>query len=270
MFVMAGLWKSGILISDSRSVEKPVQTSDRSAIVEFWDHYNRATALQIERDYAKAALYYEKALRLNGEHEGALYNLGNVRLLLRQFDEAEAKWSKLAGINPRAARAWLQLGTLYFCRDEENRLFNPVMAELNYKKASDLNREETGPLLHLSKIAILEGRFSDAEEYTNIVLTQNFTSYQAIFLNGFIKWRNGNNTAGRKKLIEAGNLYKTVADITMAGEGATDAGFRPMLSEDIFCDFFGSRIEELLAEYNEHSPDEIYERFEKNINGWQL
>lgn len=269
MFLLAGLWKSGVLEPEHQVVEATVEERDRSCVMEFWDHYNRATDFQNERGYENAAIYYEKALQINDEHEGSWYELGNMKLLLREFEEAEKSWLELVRINPRSARARMQLGTLYFCRDEKNRLFNPESAKEYFKKAHDLNREETGPPLHLAKIAILEGDFDEAENYTNVVLVQNFMSYQAIFLKGYIEWLKGIRESSEEKISEAYELYQTINQIRIVGEGATKSGSRPMLSEDMYCDFVGDRIEQLLESMDESNPeiqaDQNFQRFDKSL-----
>lgn len=266
---MAGVWKSSGLFSDTPADKEPEINQDTSAVLEFWDHYNRASEYQINGDYENAEFHYEQALRINDEHEGSLYQLGNARLLLREFKDAEKSWLKLTGMNPRSARAWLQLGTLYFCRDEHNQLFDLSSARQSFRKAHDLNREETGPPLHLAKIALLEGDLEEAERYTDIVLGQNFMSYQALFLKGYLEWLKGNRGSSNEKIVEAHELFQNFNETRLVGEGATKTGARPMLSEDMYCDFIGDRIEQLLESMDESNPeiqaDQNFQRFDKSL-----
>lgn len=271
MFVAAGVWKSAGLFTETLADKEPKKNQDASAVLEFWDHYNRASESQNNGDYEQAAFQYERALQINDEHAGSLYQLGNARLLLREFREAEESWLKLTQMNPRSARAWLQLGTLYFCRDEQNKLFDLSSAKQSFRKAHDLNREETGPPLHLSKIALLEGDLEEAERYTDIVLGQNFMSYQAIFLKGYIEWLKGNRKRSNEKFVEAHELFQNFNQTRLVGEGATKAGSRPMLSEDMYCDFIGDRIESILESINESNPETrtglVFQQFKESLEG---
>ncbi|MEX0905234.1 MAG: tetratricopeptide repeat protein [Balneolaceae bacterium] len=265
LFFFAAFWKHGFILSEGQPVSDTTENHDRTALLEFRDHYSQASALQNDQQYETAAHWYEKALALNHDHEGTLYNLGNVNLLIKEFSEAEKYWRRLSQINPRSARAWLQLGTLYFCRDDQNSKFNPQLAKENYLKASDLNREETGPLLKLSKLAVFEKKYPEAEKYADIVLAQNYRSYQAYFLKGYIEWKKGNESASSEILSESKNLFDSYQQVKMAGEGATAKGSGPMLSGDMYCDFFGTEIELVLEDYKEPDPRQVFKQFERRI-----
>lgn len=268
IFIITGVWKYASNAED----ELISNDSNRENIASsrlFWNHFNKASAFMNEGIYDSAAVYYENALSFNNQHEGALYNLGNARLFLRDFDEAKSNWQKVIQLNPNSARGRLQLGTLYFCLEVGNNQFNPELAKHHFIEAHRLNREETGHPLHLSKIALIGSNLNKAEEYLEMVLASNFMSYQALFLRGFIDWKRNSDSSGTEMLSGARDLFSRVTQVTMAGEGATSSGFRPMLSEDMYCDFFGNRIEELLSSITDISTDSVYGQFEQDLLNWQ-
>lgn len=268
LFLITGIWKNSSIFSDEDPEYNSNTGRDLTDAAAFWDYYKRASDFLNEALYDSAAVYYENALQYNEDHEGALYYLGNARLFLKDFESAKLKWEKLARINPNSARARLQLGTLYFCMDEGNALYDPAIAEDHFHEASSLNREETGPPLHLSKIAILNSDLNQASNYLDVVLASNFMSYQALFLRGYIEWKTGERSDSFENFTESLQLHKTITEVTMAGEGATSSGFRPMLSEDMFCDFFGNRIEELLTDQSINNHESVYQKFDYNVNEW--
>lgn len=268
LFLITGIWKNGSFFSDDDPEYNSNAGRDLSDAAAFWDYYNRASDFINEAQYDSAAVYYEKALHYTEDHEGALYYLGNARLFLKDFEVAKLHWEKLVRINPNSARARLQLGTLYFCMDEGNTMYDPAVAENHFREASSLNREETGPPLHLSKIAILNGDLNQASNHLDVVLASNFMSYQALFLRGYIEWKTGERSDSFENFTESLQLHKTSTQVMMAGEGATSSGFRPMLSEDMFCDFIGNRIDELLTDQSINNHESVYQKFDNNVDEW--
>lgn len=269
LFIIIGIWKKTSLYSSEYGAGQTDSEPDRSAEIQFRNYYNKATEYLNNGYHDSASVYYEKALQLNSGHEGALYNLGNASLFLRDFEEAERYWLRLSALNPYSARGRLQLGTLYFCLDEENELFDLHEAEYYFFEASNMNREETGPPLYLSKIAVLKDQPSIAEDYADNILASNFMSYQALFLKAYLEWNKKMHRESSENLSRSDSLFHNTLQVAMAGEGATGSGFRPMLSEDMFCDFIGNRIQELLADQRNFGHEWIFEQFDRSVNTWK-
>lgn len=271
LFIFTALLKFAPFSEDPGTGLTSDGLDEKATLRMFWEEYNRASAHLIATQYDSAAIYYEKALKLNSDHEGALYNLGNSYLFLKKFEEAEKQWLKLAGINPLSARARLQLGTLYFCMVKENRQFNPALAETYFRQAHLLNREETGSQLKLAKIAILTDQLSKSEELLNVVLSVNFLSYQALFLNGYLEWQEGEIDSATESLKEAIELYQNLNTTIVQGEGKTRKGSQAMLSEDRFCDLFEFEINQILKdpEILTSEPEHIYQDFRQTLHSWQ-
>lgn len=267
LFIATAIWKnSSAIVNEPDRVGK--EEVDKIAVREFWLHYNKALEFMNEGYYDSSAAHFEKALRLNPRHDGTLYNLGNSRLMLREFEQAGDHWRRLAELKSNSARARLQLGTLHFCMDENNPLFDPEEAKTFFKQAHNMNREETGPPLNIAKIAILKNQTSDAEEYINKILAANRKNRQALFLKGYLEWKTSRTGAADSFLTESFNLYNQITKANMEGEGATATGLSPMLSEDLFCDFFGLRIEQLMTGRGNPPSSELYYQFDRSVADW--
>lgn len=249
LYFSVGIWKyvSQGELQKSHSM-KEEQNFEVKASKEFWSHFQQATASRTAGDYEKAIHHYKEALKRDGEHTDALYYLGSMYLFQREFKEAEKYWLRLEDIQENIPRTQLQLGKLYFCMDDKNPLYNIERAEKKYSYAKDLNREEIGAPLQLSKIAILDNNISEAKELLDAVLSADNTNYQALFLRGYIDWIENKKEAGKKRLMKAWRIHQSLGQIQIHGEGATKDGARAMLSEDMFCDMFKANIDSLMMQ----------------------
>ena len=235
----------------------------------FWAHMNAGDQFRLNGDYRKAEESYSKALEIKENHPGVLYHLGIVQLFLKDFRNAEKNWQQIITQDSIVARAWLQLGKIYFCKDSDNPFYDPVEAVGFFKKAASLNRENTGPQLYLAKIAILNEEYAAAEVYLDGIVAQHFKSYEGMFLIGFVNWKRGRPASTERPLSEAIEIYKKSNQMKMDGEGATKSGSNPMLVEETFCDRLGREIERLMNEVEQADQEEIFVRFERFIENWR-
>lgn len=249
LYLSVGIWKyiSQGELQKAHSV-KEEQNVEVKASKEFWSHYQQATASRTTGEYEQAIYHYKEALKRDGEHTDALYYLGNMYLFQREFKQTEKYWLRLEEIQENVPRTQLQLGKLYFCTDDENLLFDLERAERKYRYAKDLNREEIGAPLQLSKIAIFDNNMSEAKELLNAVLSADNSNYQALFLRGYIDWKENKKEVATKRLMKAWRIYQSLGHIQIHGEGATKKGARAMLSEDMFCDLFQTNIDSLMKQ----------------------
>ena len=269
LYLLVAIWKYAPDFNELNDPLTDEQNAARQTIVQFWDVYNTATSYRVQRNYEQAADYYSKALELNSRHEDALYYLGSMHLFLRNFEKTEKYLQSLEEIIPNSPRSHLQLGTLYYCMDDSNELFNLEKAKQRFETAWELNREETGTPLLLSKIALLEQEYEKAYNLLDIVTASNTMSYQAIFLSGYINWLDGIENSGISQLQKAINTYQNLAYAEVQGEGTTETGARAMLSEDRFCDPFEIEIERLLENSIQLDINTIYSVFNKTMNRWR-
>lgn len=267
LFGAAVVWKN-----TSSGTENSADAASKKRIAsekQFWNYLNTAEELRLDGELREAEPYYKKALQIKQEHAGALYYLGSIQLFLKDFEQAEENWRVIVDNDPSVARAWLQLGKLYFCRDASNRFYDPVRAQSHFQKAAALNRENTGPPLHLAKIAILKNDLQKAEEYLDGIVAQNFKSYEGFFLKGYVDWKNGNEQSAVEAFQNAADVYSSGNQTKVSGEGATKTGSNPMVSEGLYCDFMKRSIDSHLRSLKDiPASEDLYEEFDCQIMEW--
>lgn len=217
-----------------------LSVEERRRVREFWEIYRRANAARIAGNVTQAAEGYRAALALNGDHEDALYYLGHMAIELGQFDEAQRAWSHLVQVNPASARGHSQLGRLYMCPER-----GPVdvdRARANLEAAASVNAEQTGPLLDLGRLALLEGDTGAARRHYEHVLQSNPGSMPASFFLGYIAWLGGDGARAEDAFARAVAATAPVRAAPVAGEGATKTGDDPMLARRERCGGFDPRI----------------------------
>jgi len=96
---------------------------------------------------------YQKVLELNPSAAGALVNLGTIYYRQRRFDQAEKYYSQAIQADPQYPLAQFNLGNLY---DEQGKL---AEAHVHYKKALALNPHYADAHFNL---ALLSERLGDA------------------------------------------------------------------------------------------------------------
>lgn len=248
LYMTVGIWKYWTPEKLNNQTNDREENIDQIVAKEFWDHYQKATASRTAGNYGEAIDHYNEVLERDPEHKDALYYLGSMHLFQRQFTEAEKYWLQLEDIQENTPRTQLQLGTLYFCMDEANPLFEMKKAKNKFSYAKDLNREEIGAPLQLSKIAIMNNNMTEAAELLDAVLAADGNNYQALFLRGYIDWREGNLEKGKEQLMKSWRIFQSLGHTEIQGEGATKKGAKAMVSEDMFCDLFRKNIDSLLQQ----------------------
>jgi tetratricopeptide (TPR) repeat protein len=214
------------------------------AVREFWSLYREATNARSEGRFAAARDAYREALALNDRHEDVLYYLGNMEFELGNFRAAEIAWRRLAEINSASARAHSRLGDLYACPDA-GAPWDLRRAEAEFARAAALNREETGPLLRLGEVAVLQGDLKGAAQHFTAVIATHPRSVEAHYLKGYVAWKRGDKAA-------AGAAYRDAEAFTRAAlaaappaapsEGDTRHGTTPLVVHPARCQLFGSDL----------------------------
>jgi tetratricopeptide (TPR) repeat protein len=198
--------------------------AEKEKILSFWELYRQATAHRHAGRWQEAAADYQKALALNDRHEDALYYLGNIHLELGEFDGAEKAWKRLVQVNPHSARAHFQLGDLYLSLEREKPP-DIEAARIEYRRALEINKEETGPVLRLGQIALIQGNLTEAQNYFDAVIGSNFKSVEAHFLNGYTAWKKGDSQKALNLLSHAAKHSQSEKPVQgVPGEGDTKTG----------------------------------------------
>ena len=209
--------------------------NQRARIRQFWTVYGDATLERVAGRPETAAAGYVRALALNPDHEDALYYLGSMRLALGDFAAAESAWRRLVVVNPSSARAHSQLGSLYLCL-EQGAPFQLDSAEVHFRKAHEINMEETGPSLHLGEAALMRGDLAAAGGWFRTVLGSHANSTAAHFYGGYLAWKGGDLSGARQAFgqsIAAARSGTVVAAVP--GEGDTRAGATPIAAAPSRC-----------------------------------
>ncbi len=169
----------------------------RASVLKFWEAINRATADRRAGDHAAAARAYEEALAVDPRHEDALYYLGHCLLEEGKQSGARDAFTRLTAVNPHSSRGHVALGAI---------LASPVDgtapdlrgAEENFRRAHDINKEETGPMVRLGEVLLVRGDRAGADEWFRAALKTNQKSVEAAFLIGYLRWESGDLAATRE------------------------------------------------------------------------
>jgi tetratricopeptide (TPR) repeat protein len=217
----------------------------RAGIREFWTIYRGATGDRMAGRIGAARDAYRRALELSPRHEDALYYLGNMELELGHYDEAHSAWARLVQLNPGSARTHSRLGDLYACMDP-GAPRDLAKAEAEFRRALELNREETGPLLRLGEIALMRGNLAGTISRLDAVIGSHSRSVEAHFLKGYVAWKRAQPDSAAALFREAVSLARSAPPIqALPGEGDTKRGLAPAVARTARCRIFDAEMEKL-------------------------
>jgi tetratricopeptide (TPR) repeat protein len=222
---------------------------DRAQVQTFWGLLREASAQRTARRTQRAADLYARALEINPDHEDALYHFGSMRLELGDFVGAAGAWRHLLSVNPSSARTHSQLGALHLCTDA-GAPFQLDSAERHLRRAHELNKEESGPLLRLGEAALMRGDAASARLHFTTVLSSHAASPPAHFYAGYIAWKSGETAGARQSFRRA---FAVPGDATIvSGEGDTKTGGAILRAEAARC----SELRSLLGRPLAAGPEE--------------
>lgn len=141
-------------------------------------------------EYEKAAHAYEDALRIDPRHEDSLYYLGHCRRERHDTAAARRAFSRLVEVNPASTRGHLALAAL-LAAPEGTQPLDLEGAEAHLRRAHEINREETGAMLRLGEVLIVQGRVQEARTWLEAAARTNPKSVEAAFLAGYLLWEAG-------------------------------------------------------------------------------
>jgi enediyne biosynthesis protein E4 len=190
----------------------------REEVLRFWTLFDEAGSLRRRGEYAAAAEKYRKSLAIQSRHEDSLYYLGQCLREMGDFGGAALAWEQLVSVNPASARGHLALGGILASTDERASMDLEGAAE-HFRRAHAINGEETGPMLRLGEVLIVQGKAAEARHWLESAATTNPKSVEAACMAGFLRWSSG-DVAG------AGSFYKRALKAAKA-----DAPVKGVLSE---------------------------------------
>jgi tetratricopeptide (TPR) repeat protein len=212
--------------------------SDTTRRREFWAIYARASEARSAGRLDEAVQLYTQALTLNPAHEDALYYLGNCHLERRQFTQALDAYQRLVALNPSgSSRAHMQLGSIRASL-EPGAPVDLDEAAAHFQHALDVD-PESGALLGLAEVALLEGKRSEAERLLAQVERDNPMSVAAPYLRGYLAFERGAGDTAWTLFSEAvarGVLKKGGVKWTEEGDvkGTPELRWRALARQSVF------------------------------------
>ena len=241
----------------------PAVASDRAGVEAFWALMREATAQRVAQQHSAALATYERALALNPTHADALYYSGSMRLELGAWPEAAAAWRSMLAADPRSARASSQLGSLFLCLDP-GAPFLPDSAERYFRRAREINRENTGPLLSLGEAALLRGNRAEAQRQFETVLATHAASSPAHFYLGYLAMKSGDATVAEREFARSQELPAAAVVAGATNEGDTKSG-APIRATRQRCDALRALTEERATGDLTRAMRERYQRLDSLV-----
>jgi tetratricopeptide (TPR) repeat protein len=178
---------AGCTAGEQPATDAAAPDPERQRVLQFWEHFNSATRTRVRGDCAAASRSYEDALALDPTHEECLYYLGQCRRELGEPGPAREAFQRLVELNPASARGHLALGALLASPDPDEPL-DLESAERHLRRAHEINKEETGPLVRLGEVLLVTGRSEEARTWFEAALMTNSKSVEAALLAGYVAW----------------------------------------------------------------------------------
>ena len=172
---------------------------DRARTTAFWATQRQAMrALKVEKDMSRAVTLLRQALEYDPTHEDSRYYLATSLAAQGAVEAALGELDVLRQRNPHSHRAWARWGVLraLAARSAEDL----AAAAISLERARAINPEETGALIALGEIALLQDDGARAESRLNAVCATNPRASGGWFLLGFLHWKRGDSAGAVERL----------------------------------------------------------------------
>jgi tetratricopeptide (TPR) repeat protein len=176
--------------------------AQRQKVRLFWERFGDATAARIAGDCTRAIDLYFEAIRLDPRHEDSFYYLGQCQRITRQPAEARRAFERLVEVNPASARGHLALGAL-LASAEPTEPLDLAQAESHLRRAHEINGEETGPMLRLGEVLLVQDRVADARTWLEAAARTNPRAVEASFLLAYLAWDAGDRGNAHAHFVRA-------------------------------------------------------------------
>ena len=175
---------------------------ERQRVVAFWREQRAGMeALKQRGDLEAAVAHFRAALSLDPRHEDSRYYLATCLWELGERGAALAELEELTrtnGLSQRGFRQWAVYRAI--SASEPGEL---AAAREAAQRAVAINGEETGALLLLGEIALLEGDLAAAERHLAHACRTNPRAVGGFFLRAYLAWRRGEEAEARELLASA-------------------------------------------------------------------
>ncbi|MCP5051967.1 MAG: tetratricopeptide repeat protein, partial [bacterium] len=220
--------------------EKTSEMDERQRITLFWERQRAAVqALKVEKNIDKAISLFKEALDLDPVHEDSLNYLGQAQVMKGELRGAIAAYERLTRVNSSSHRGFRQLG--FLLARTARRAEELSTAEVALERAFEINSEETGVLILLGEVDLMQGELEKARERLEQVCSSNPRSVTGLFLLGYIAWKKGESLQSRTFLTRA---MEARAVDEKKPEGSTSEGdvqFKMHSNESLLSGFFNTK-----------------------------
>ncbi|HSM13651.1 MAG TPA: tetratricopeptide repeat protein, partial [Thermoanaerobaculia bacterium] len=188
--------------SDSPPARAAAPLDERERVIAFWEAQRAGMdAIKRQGDLDAAIGHFRAALALDPEHGDARYYLANCLAARGDVEAGLAELAELRRIDPGSHRAHKQWGVLRAAHARSAGDLAAARAAL--ERALELNREETGSLLALGELALLEGDLGAAERSLSLATRTNPRAVGGFFLLGWLALQRGDERAAGELLESA-------------------------------------------------------------------
>lgn len=143
--------------STSAAAQAAMEKADRGP-KDFQAQMEAASVFYELRDYDKAALYLERALKLKGSDFDALVLMGNTKYDARDFAAAAEFYERALGVKPDSPDVRTDLGNTYFNRDDYDR------AVAEYRKSLAIDPGHVNSWRNIAAASLQKGDKASASE----------------------------------------------------------------------------------------------------------
>ncbi len=183
-----------------------IPRTERERLVAFWTTQRAAMdALKRDGDVPRATELLRQALELNPAHGDSRYYLANCLAVQGRTDDALVELDRLRTAEPMSHRAHKQWGVLRALTAGSPADLDD--ARLALERALEINQEETGSLLVLGEIALLQGDPQIADRRLEWACRTNPKAIGGFFLRGYLAWKRG-DAGGAKDLLAAAHAAR--------------------------------------------------------------
>jgi enediyne biosynthesis protein E4 len=160
---------------------------ERQRVLEFWKRQRAGMdAMMVDGNIPEAIQGFSSALELNPNHQDSRYYLAHCLMAQGDVSGALDQLEELTRINPRSHRGFQQWGVLRAI--SATTTGHLVAAGRSLQQAHTLNPEETGALLLLGEVSLMQGNHAHAGPLFAAVSAANVRSVGGWFLQGYLAW----------------------------------------------------------------------------------
>lgn len=180
----------------------PAKERSRAEVTAFWAAQRAGMdAMKRRGDLAGAIRHFREALGYDPGHEDSRYYLATCLWAEGAREEALEQLAELVRRSPMSHRGHRQLAV--YRALSASGADGLAAAEAAAERALAINREETGSLLLLGEIDLLQGDTQGGERHLERACRTNPRATGGFFLRAYLAWRRGDAAQARKLLAQA-------------------------------------------------------------------